>query len=75
MDKFVLNTWISETVSYFVGILCEVGDIFLLSYPQLLSLLNAWSRSILNHIKAQSKEGNPFIVSIDVCMWGGGCLD
>ena len=35
MDKFVLKTWISSTrVSYFVGILSGVEDIFLPSCPQ-----------------------------------------
>ena len=33
-NKFVLKTWISRRVSYFVGILSGVGDIFLLSCPQ-----------------------------------------
>ena len=70
-----MNTWISKTVSYFVGILCKVGNIFLPNYPQVLSLLNIGSKSISNRIKVQSKEENPFIVSIDVCMWGEGCLD
>ena len=29
MDKFVLKIWIGKKVSYFVGILSEVRDIFL----------------------------------------------
>jgi len=32
LDKFVLNTWISRRVSYFVNILSGVGDIFLPCY-------------------------------------------
>ena len=43
LDNFVLNTWISRKVSYFVNILHEVRDIFLSSCPQVLSLLNLWS--------------------------------
>ena len=34
LDKFVLKTWISRRVSYFIGILSGVGDIFLLGCPQ-----------------------------------------
>ena len=34
LDKFVLKTWISRRVFYFVGILSGVRDIFLLDYPQ-----------------------------------------
>ena len=37
LDKFVLKKWISKKVSYFVGILCEIWDIFLPSCPQILS--------------------------------------
>ena len=40
MDKFVLKTWISKRVSYFVDILSGVGDIFLPSCSQIFSLLN-----------------------------------
>ena len=31
MDKFVLKTWISRRLPYFVDILSEVEDIFLLN--------------------------------------------
>ena len=51
LDKFVFKTWISGRVSYFIGILCGVENIFLLGCPQILSLLNLGSRVILNHIK------------------------
>ena len=44
MDKFVLKTWISKRVSYFIDILCEVKDIFFPSCPQVLSLLNVGFR-------------------------------
>ena len=34
LDKFVLKTWISRRVFYFVGILSGVRDIFLLDCSQ-----------------------------------------
>ena len=34
LDKFVLKTWISRRVSYFVDILSGVGDIFLPVCPK-----------------------------------------
>ena len=43
LDKFVLKKWISyisRRVSYFVGILSRVRDIFLLDCPKVSSLLN-----------------------------------
>ena len=43
-------------MSYFVGILNGVGDIFLLSCPQNFSLLNVRFMNIFKHIKIQSKE-------------------
>ena len=46
LDKFILKTWISRRVSYFVGILSRVRNIFLLNYPQVLSLLNVGFRGI-----------------------------
>ena len=46
LDKFVLKIWISKRVSYFVGILSGVRNIFLLNYPQVLSLLNVGFRGI-----------------------------
>ena len=46
LDKFVLKTWISRRVSYFVGILCGVGNIFLPGCPQVLFLLNVRSKGI-----------------------------
>ena len=52
-------------MSYVVGILSEVGDIFLRSCSQVFSLLNVRFRGILNNIKIQSKVGNPLIDSID----------
>ena len=46
MDKFVLKIWISGNMSYFVGILNGVGDIFLLSCPQVFILLNVRFKDI-----------------------------
>ena len=43
--KFVLKTWISRRVFYFVGILSGVGDI-ILPRPQVFSLLIIWFRSV-----------------------------
>ena len=40
MDKFVLKTWISRKMSYFVGFVSGVRDMFLLGCPQVVSLLN-----------------------------------
>ena len=44
--KFVLKTWISRGMSYFVGILSGVGDIFVLGCPLVFSLWNVGSRGI-----------------------------
>ena len=49
-------------MSYFVGILNGVENIFLADCSQVFSL---WLRGILNHIKVESKEGNPLINNID----------
>ena len=46
LDKFVLKIWISGKMSYFVGILSVVGDIFLLSCPQVFTLLNVRFKDI-----------------------------
>ena len=40
LDKFVLKTWISRRVSYFVNILSRFRDIFLLNCLKVFSLLN-----------------------------------
>ena len=40
VDKFVLKTWISRKMSYFVGILSGVVDIFLPGCSQIFFLLN-----------------------------------
>ena len=64
MDKFVLKTWISKRVFYFVGILCRVGDIFLSACPQVLSLLNVGSKGISEPHQNSSKEKNQIIGSI-----------
>ena len=42
--KFILKTWINRRMSYFLGSLSGVGDIFLLGYPLVLSLWNVESR-------------------------------
>ena len=39
-------------MSYFVGILSEIGDIFLLNYPQFLSLLNIKFKGIYESHKS-----------------------
>ena len=46
LDKFVLKIWISGKMSYFVGILSGVGDIFLLSCPQVFFLLKVRFKNI-----------------------------
>ena len=46
MDKFILKTWISKRVSYFVGILSGVKDIFLSDYFKILSLLKVGPKNI-----------------------------
>ena len=46
LDKFVLKAWINSKMSYFVGILHKVINIFLLGCPQIWSLLNIRSRGI-----------------------------
>ena len=57
MDKFVLKTLISRRVSYFVGILSRVGDIFLSSCSQVFSLLNLRFRGIFElHKSPVQKE-------------------
>ena len=57
LDKFVLKTWISRRVSYFVGILSGVRNIFLLNCPQVLSLLNVGFRGIFKPHKTQVQRG------------------
>ena len=50
--KFVLKTWISRRVFYFVGILNKVADIFLPGYSQVFSLLNLRFRGIFEPQKS-----------------------
>ena len=58
LDKFVLKTWISRRVSYFVGILSGVGDIFLPVCPKVFFLLNIRFRSIFElHKKFSPRRG------------------
>ena len=53
-------------MSYFIGILSGVGDIFLSSCPQIFPLLNVRFRCISKpQKKIQSKKSNPLINSID----------
>ena len=54
-------------MSYFIGILSDVGDIFLSSCPQISPPLNVRFRSISKpqKKKIQSKKSNPLINSID----------
>ena len=64
MDKFVLKTWISRRVSYFVGILHGVGDIFLPSCSQILSLLNIGSSGISEPHKNSIEKGESSCIYI-----------
>ena len=52
-----MKTWISRRVSYFVGILNEVGDIFLPDSPQVLSWSNIVFRGIFEPHKNPVKMG------------------
>ena len=65
LDKFVLKTWISRKVSYFVGILSRVRNIFLLGCPQIFFLLNIRFRGIFES-QVQSKKRNPLINNADI---------
>ena len=65
MNKFVLKTWISRRVSYFVGILSGTRDIFLPGCPQVFSLLNLRFRSISKSYKSLVQSGDPLLNSID----------
>ena len=65
LDKFVLKTWISRKVSYFVGILSRVRNIFLLGCPQIFFLLNIRFRGIFES-QVQSKKRNPLINNVDI---------
>ena len=46
LDKFVLKTWISKRVFYFVGILSRVRDLFLQGCPYVFSPLNVRFKDI-----------------------------
>ena len=59
-----MKTWISRQISYFVGILSEVGNIFLRVVLKFFFLLSVRFKSISNHIKVQFKEENPLINNI-----------
>ena len=61
MNKFVLKTLISRRVSYFVGILSRVGDIFLSSCSQVFSLLNLRFRGIFELYKSPVQRRESFI--------------
>ena len=52
-------------MSYFVGILSGVGDIFFRGFLQVVSLLNLMFRGISESHKNPPKEENPLIDSID----------
>ena len=52
LDKFVLKTWISRQVSYFVGILSEVGNIFLQVVLKFFFLLSVRFKSISKSYKS-----------------------
>ena len=55
-----MKTWISRKVSYFVGILSEVEDIFSPDYPQVFSLLNIGFRDISEAHKNLVWKGKSF---------------
>ena len=57
-NKFVLKTLISRRMSYFVGILRGVVNIFLLGYRQVFFPIKHILEVFLNHIKIQFKEEN-----------------
>ena len=56
-DKFVLKTWISRKVFYFVGILSIVRDIFLPGCSKVLLLLNVGFRGIFEPNKSPVQRG------------------
>jgi len=56
LDKFVLKTWISRKIFYFVGILHGVGDIFLPDCPKVLFLLNVGSKDIFEPHKSSIQK-------------------
>ena len=47
-------------MSYFIGILNEVGDIFLLDYLQVFSLLNLRFKDISKSYKSPVQRGESF---------------
>ena len=49
---------------YFIGILNEVGDIFLLDYLQVFSLLNLRFKDISKSYKSSVQRGESFIYTI-----------
>ena len=70
LDKFILKTWISRRVSYFVAILSGVGDIFLPDYPQVLSLLNVRSRGISKpHKSSVQREESTLSLSLSLSIY------
>ena len=56
LDKFVLKTWISRQVSYFVGILSEIGNIFLVVL-KFFFLLSVRFKSISKSYKSSVQRG------------------
>ena len=52
MDKFVLKTWMSRRMLYFVGNLSEVEYIFLPGSSQVFSLLKIRFKSIFESYKS-----------------------
>ena len=57
MDKIILKTWISKRMSYFVGILRGIGDIFLPYCPQILFLLEVSFMGIFEPHKSPVQKG------------------
>ena len=57
LDKFFLKIWISRNVPYFVGILSEIGEIFLLGCSQVFSQLNVRFKGIFEPHKSLIQSG------------------
>ena len=57
LDKFFLKIWISRNVPYFVGILNEIGEIFLPGCSQVFFQLNIRFRGIFEPHKSPIQSG------------------
>ena len=57
LDNFFFKIWISRNVPYFVGILSEIGEIFLPGCSQVFSQLNVRFRGIFEPHKSPIQSG------------------